>query len=283
MVRIAKNKIQAVRGGLIPTIVLFIILVTFSGCISLPRWERAPGSNYFKSDFECRKGLIAYENWIDKDEKYREIQGIYAKDSQKRNGARVALTGDSTAMLFFQPKLNAFVPGVDIVNRGIGGDTTHLLLRRIKADVLLLKPELIFIAIGGNDLLLGRCIPDILANTDNLLKLIETELPGSRVVLVSVPPVSTWKANSIVPFYNRRLEYLTAEYERVDFMDLWPHLARPDTPRLKEEFRIKLGLGLYDRVHFNESAYKIWGRLISEFVEKFEAESKPVVPENVER
>ena len=259
--------------------IIFVICLSASlaNCLCQDPRGKAPGSDYFKRGFECRKELIAYENWIYKNEKYKALQKIYAQDNRKRNTSRVALTGDSTAMLFFQSKLNKFVPGVEIVNRGIGRDTTFLLLKRINSDVLFLKPKLIFIAIGGNDLLQGRCIPDILDNTAKLLKLIESKLPGSRIVLVSVPPTSTWKANSIIPFYNHSLEYLAQETPGVDFMDLWSHLARPDIPHLQEKFRIKFGLGLYDPVHFNESAYKIWGRLISEFVKKFDTETK--VPE----
>lgn len=79
--------------------------------------------------------------------------------------------------------------------------------------------------------------------------------------MVSIPPVVSWKANSITPYYNRKLEYLTRD-EGIEYLDLWPALSDSDKPQLKEEFYFRLPGGKVDQVHFNDKGYETFGRLL---------------------
>lgn len=47
--------------------------------------------------------------------------------------------------------LRTALPNVEVINRGVDGDTTYNLLMRLDADVIALRPDLVSIMIGLND------------------------------------------------------------------------------------------------------------------------------------
>jgi lysophospholipase L1-like esterase len=49
------------------------------------------------------------------------------------------------------PELVKLMPEHDLINAGVGGDTTINLLRRVDADVLEREPDGVFLMVGGND------------------------------------------------------------------------------------------------------------------------------------
>ncbi|MEQ9364734.1 MAG: GDSL-type esterase/lipase family protein, partial [Leptospirales bacterium] len=136
------------------------------------------------------------------------------------------------------------------------------LTTRIEADVLALRPRAIAISIGGNDILQGRCIDHTLDATRNLIQHIKTKSPGTKVLMTSVPPTLTWKANQIVPFYNWRLKYITEEFSGVEYIDLWREMSAREVPELAEAYRATLPGGGTDVIHFGEEGYRVWGELL---------------------
>ncbi|GJG89269.1 hypothetical protein tb265_44500 [Gemmatimonadetes bacterium T265] len=81
-------------------------------------------------------------------------------------------------------------PGKPYVNRGIGGQTTPQLLVRFRQDVIALKPKVVVILAGTNDIA-GNTGPSTLEMIeDNLSSMAElARANGIRVVLSSVLPV----------------------------------------------------------------------------------------------
>ncbi|MDH5654838.1 MAG: GDSL-type esterase/lipase family protein [Spirochaetia bacterium] len=228
---------------------------------------KSPGRDYFSRDFHCKKTLIPAEQ----KEKYLIYYDEFRKKifvKTEKKSVFAVITGDSTSALFFPERLTKYVPGFEIINRGIGGDTTYMLLRRLDEDIVSLNPKTIIIEIGGNDILGGRCISAALQNTDLILNHLLSRLPTAQIILVSIPPVSAWKANSITPFYNRKLEYLADRYSRVQFMDLWVHLSEEDKPMLKKKYRFFFPDGKLDYVHLNEEGYRKWGEMLIPILKK---------------
>lgn len=244
-------------------IIPFILaLLLLQSCTSLDPRGRATGTDYFQKDFSCKTDSLAHEKSERYLSDYQSVRSIFLADNERRKTAFSVITGDSTAMLFTQSLLSRYLEGIDVVNRGIGGDTTELLKNRIEKDVVSLKPRFVIIAIGGNDLLGGRCIPLILDNVRSIVKTVRRKLPLSQIILVSVPPVNTWKANSISPFFNRKLVYLAESDNNIMFLDLWKRLSMEDLPHLKEVYRIDtFGKG-EDEVHFNEEGYRTWAEML---------------------
>ena len=110
----------------------------------------------------------------------------------KRPGERrVVFFGDSITDNWSKPGYGGFFPGKPYVNRGIGGQTTSQMLLRFRADVIELRPDVVVILAGTNDIA-GNSGPASLDTVqDNLASMAElARVHGVRVVLASLLPVS---------------------------------------------------------------------------------------------
>jgi lysophospholipase L1-like esterase len=107
---------------------------------------------------------------------------------------RVVFMGDSITDSWDDPKYGGFFPGKPYINRGISGQTTPQMLIRFRPDVIALKPKVVVILAGTNDLA-GNTGPTTLAAIeDNLISMAELATAnGIRVVFASVLPVSDYE------------------------------------------------------------------------------------------
>jgi lysophospholipase L1-like esterase len=83
-----------------------------------------------------------------------------------------------------------FFPGKPYINRGIAGQTTPQMLVRFRQDVIGLKPKVVVIAGGTNDLaaVMGPATQGTVA--ENIMSMVElAKVNGIRVVLASLTPV----------------------------------------------------------------------------------------------
>lgn len=102
---------------------------------------------------------------------------------------RVVFLGDQITELWDQGSAKFFI-GKPYVNRGIVGQTTAQMLVRFRQDVIALKPRVVVIHGGTNDLtgVLGPSTGDTVG--DNITSMTElAKANGIRVVLASVTPV----------------------------------------------------------------------------------------------
>jgi lysophospholipase L1-like esterase len=111
-----------------------------------------------------------------------------------KNEQRVVFMGDSITDSWDNPANGGFFPGKPYVNRGISGQTTPQMLIRFRRDVIELKPRVVVILAGTNDLA-GNTGPTTLeAIQDNLKSMAElASAHRIRVVLASVMPVSDYE------------------------------------------------------------------------------------------
>ncbi|MBW7858782.1 MAG: hypothetical protein H3C43_10945 [Leptonema sp. (in: Bacteria)] len=183
----------------------------------------------------------------------------------------LVIAGESTAALFTEEVYRTELSEFPTVNRAIGGETTGLFLSSMDADIIALKPKVVFLSIGGNDILDGRCISKIKENMQLILFKFTTQLPGTHVLLAGVPPVRSWKVNSVTPYFNDLLRNLASQYgPNVEYFDLWPILADPDRPILDDRFMVTITKEAtllqkltgndepeeYDLIHFNQDGYR---------------------------
>jgi acyl-CoA thioesterase I len=104
-----------------------------------------------------------------------------------RGEARVVFMGDSITDLW--SKRGGFFPGRPYVNRGISGQTTPQMLVRFRQDVIALRPRVVVILAGTNDIAgnTGPETPEMIE--DNLASMADLAgANGIRVVLASVTP-----------------------------------------------------------------------------------------------
>ena len=123
----------------------------------------------------------------------------YDKDNKTvappaKNEQRVVFMGDSITDSWDSPNNGGFFPGRPYVNRGISGQTTPQMLIRFRRDVIELKPKVVVILAGTNDIA-GNTGPTTLeAIQDNLKSMAELAAANRiRVVLASVMPVSDYE------------------------------------------------------------------------------------------
>jgi lysophospholipase L1-like esterase len=126
--------------------------------------------------------------------RYREANARVAPPLEDE--IRVVFMGDSITDGWDSEGNGGFFPGKPYINRGISGQTTPQMLIRFRADVIALKPKVVVILAGTNDLA-GNTGPTTLeAIKDNLSSMTElARASGIRVVLASLLPVSDYEMN----------------------------------------------------------------------------------------
>ena len=99
---------------------------------------------------------------------------------------RVVFMGDSITDGWH---LNESFPGKPYVNRGIGGQTTPQMVLRFRQDVIALKPKVVIILAGTNDIAGNTGSETLEQIEDNLASMADlAHANGIRVVLCSILP-----------------------------------------------------------------------------------------------
>ena len=150
-----------------------------------------------------------------------------------------------------------------VKNRGIAGDTTWGLLRRLK-NITASQPAAIFLMIGINDFLFTN-EKEILKNYTTIVQQIKEETPTTRLYIQSVLPVNNRVKNTVfqntaIISLNNSLKEL-AEKEGLPYLDIHQQL-RNGKGLLKAEYTA-------DGVHINGVAYLKWKDIVSFYFNDF--------------
>ena len=123
--------------------------------------------------------------------RYREANaGVTAPAKDEK---RVVFMGDSITDFW---KLANYFPSKPYINRGISGQTTPQMLVRFRPDVIALKPQVVVILAGTNDIAGNTGQMTLEAIEGNLASMFElARASGIRVVIASVLPVSDYSKN----------------------------------------------------------------------------------------
>ncbi len=190
-----------------------------------------------------------------------EYANANSKLPPKGHKLRVVLIGDSRIARWPTSTLG---DRAEIVNRGIGGETAAQMARRFDRDALALKPDVIVIQSGVNDLLAATFMgdvagPAILRQTARtLLRLTEEgAASGAPVFLTTIIPAARPELARL-PVWNESLRAAVAAVngelrrsalpDRAVLIDLSASLAGGDDRLLPDEFRL-------DALHLNEAGY----------------------------
>lgn len=141
---------------------------------------------------------------------------------------------------------------VPIVNRGIGGDTTAGLLRRLHT-ITEGQPKRIVLMIGINDI--SRNVPrkTSLKNYEHLLSHIHHQSPQTKIYMMSVLPVNndiygSRVDNHNVVIFNKKIRRLSKKYTAT-FIDIYPQYEQRG--QLKKSYT-------KDGLHLNGEGYAVW-------------------------
>ncbi len=197
--------------------------------------------------------------------RYREANEKLAPPAAGEN--RVIFFGDSITDMW---NLDQYFPGKHYINRGIGGQTTPQMLVRFRQDVIDLKPRVVVILAGTNDIA-GNTGPmrnaDIEANYASFAELARAH--GIHVVLSSVTPVSNYTEESKNLFAQRPRERILqlnqwlkgyCAENKIVYLDYFEALV-------DGKGMLKQGLSK-DGLHPNDSGYKIMAPLAERAIGK---------------
>ncbi len=181
------------------------------------------------------------------------------------NENRIVFMGNSITEGWSQAD-PAFFAGKPYINRGISGQTTPQMLIRFRSDVINLKPAVVVILAGINDIA-GNTGPSTLEMIEgNLASMVElARANGIRVVLSSVLPAYDfpWRPGLQPAEKVVKLNYWIkafAENQGCIYLDYFTPMA-DEKHALRAEYT-------YDGVHPNLTGYRIMEPLVEEAIQK---------------
>ncbi len=177
---------------------------------------------------------------------------------------RIVLMGDSITE-FWSPNDPDFFSGKPYINRGISGQTTPQMLIRFRADVIELKPEIVVILAGINDIA-GNTGPSTLDMiTDNIFSMAELAKANHiKVILCSVLPALDfpWKPNQnpaekVIALNKMIKEY--ADANKITYLDYYSAMVN-EQKGLKADYSS-------DGVHPNKLGYQVMAPLAEKAIQ----------------
>jgi len=179
--------------------------------------------------------------------RYRDANALLKPDA-----SRIVFLGDSITEGW--AKESFFAENSHLVGRGVSGQTTQQMLVRFRADVVDLKPALVHIMGGTNDVA-GNNGPESDAEIeDAITSMVELARANHiKVVLASIPPAAdfNWRPGLKPLPRLRRLNAWLKSYAKqagIGYVDYWSALAAEDGS-MKSSFSM-------DGVHPNTDGYK---------------------------
>ncbi|AEU36863.1 SGNH/GDSL hydrolase family protein [Granulicella mallensis] len=186
---------------------------------------------------------------------------------------RVVFMGDSITE-FWGKTYGKFFPGKPYVNRGISGQTTPQMLVRFQQDVLHLKPTVVVLAGGINDIA-GNTGPESLEDIeDNYRSMVQlAKAAHIRVVITSPLPASSipWRPSLHPAETVRQLNLWIKEYAQTE------HLVYVNyySAMVDDHGGIRPDLAIDKAVHPNDAGYAIMEPLAQQAIERALAEPQP--------
>lgn len=107
-------------------------------------------------------------------------------ESMPRDENKIVFLGDS---LTDYMKFDELVPDLTIKNRGIAGDTTSGVLKRLD-EVISLKPSKLFILIGTNDIVFDIKADKIVSNIKKIIDTFREKSPQTALYVQTLFPVN---------------------------------------------------------------------------------------------
>ena len=204
------------------------------------------------------------ENWLLKEQekiqtKYRELNQISVIEPD------IIFIGDS--IIEYYPLQELLGTSKAIVNRGIRGYQTGLLLDNLDAHLYSDAVDQIVLLIGTNDI--GKDVPmnEALNNLESVIQTISRDYPLSQIKLVSILPVNEGedfkqtvyiRTNEKIKAWNQAYQNLASAYMQVEFVPVFENLL-DQKGQLKSDFTT-------DGLHLSVSGYQALSSTLKKYI-----------------
>ena len=219
-----KKRIVVAGFGIL-SITLIAVLIWFFG-FHLPKVEKDKNQQQLVKEYYDNK-LNLYQQENDKYSDY-EVDVVFLGDS---------LTDGYNLKLYY--------PDYVVSNRGIGGETTHGLEDRLQVSAYDLKPKVVVMLIGGNNL------NTMFENYEDILIGLKDNLPNTKVILLSLTAMGKdWgHKNEIACLNNVKIKLLAEKYDYT-FVDLFTPLFDINIGEVYSDYTT-------DGAHFTSKGYEV--------------------------
>lgn len=167
----------------------------------------------------------------------------------------IVLTGSSSIARWNEQSIAALAP-LTVIPRGFGGSVMEDVLYHLDRVALRYAPRAILIYEGDNDTAFGIADATIIAQFQEVVDRIHTELPETRIYVLSVKPsvlrVDVWDAAVRV----------NAQYQEIAAADPLVHYVDVATPFLWADGSVMDDIFVEDNLHLNDMGNLIWGAAI---------------------
>ncbi len=196
-------------------IALCLILIPVIAYITFRKGIKKGADDFFK--------LLVSFGFESKVSAFRELNRLASPKG-------VVFLGDSITQDY---PVSEFYSDEHVYNRGIGGDTTEGVLKRLDVSVFELQPKTVVMLIGTNDFALLDATPEMVsANIERIITMIKAFDPTIEIILESIYPVNPKidpftvgkRTNSSIMKTNMMLKQLS----HVTFVDVYPLLIDQD-------------------------------------------------------
>lgn len=187
---------------------------------------------------------------------YEHRKSLY-ENMELQTGDIIFLGNSLTAQCEWAELLN----NPSIKNRGIPGESTDGILRRIDA-ICSSNPSQLFLMIGVNDLLFHS--PDyVIANYKLIVKKIRQQSPQTKLYLYSILPVNTSLRK--IPISNDDIKAINQEIEQIAKDNQLIYINLYD--KFSDKDGVLFAKFTTDGIHLNGEAYLLWKSEIIPFLE----------------
>ena len=154
-------------------------------------------------------------------------------------------------------------PGMPVINRGFGGSFTSDLIAYADRILIPLKPRVIALQPGSNDLVNGKTPEQVLADFDAFVKKVCTSLPNVKIVYLGInPSPKRWDIRDAQQRTNQLIEDHCKAGKNLAFVDLWSSSIGPDGQPISDFF-------ISDQLHPSRKAYLVRAPIIRPFLQPF--------------
>ena len=173
---------------------------------------------------------------------YKDKSANFAEENKTLGEVDVAFIGDSLTDGY---DLGTYYPEMKVINRGIGGDTTHGVLARLDTSIIEPAPRVVVMMIGTNNL------GDMFTDYEEILIKLKSELPDTKVVILSIPPSCGDYAsrNGQIAINNVKIKSLAEKYDYT-YVDVFTPLFDFERDELRAEYTT-------DGIHFTPLGYEV--------------------------
>ena len=204
------------------------------------------------------------EKWLLKEQekiqtKYRELNRISVIEPN------IIFIGDS--IIEYYPLQELLGTSKTIVNRGIRGYQTGLLLKNLDAHLYGDAVDQIVLLIGTNDI--GKDVPmsQALTNLESVIQSISRDYPLSQIKLVSILPVNESenfkqtvyiRTNEKIKAWNQAYQELASAYMQVEYVSVFEKLLDQEG-QLKSDYTT-------DGLHLSVSGYQTLSKALKDYI-----------------